>query len=194
MRQGRAEKVFKFKVDPLDPLFTEIDERLPGPLRDFLAAGEHPAMEFVIEGFALAAQAGLDVLNPETAAELIQAGLRRCAEDNQRMKDNPGYWPAYWHTKVAEAELRHERGCLVYFMRLGNRVKIGYTSKLKDRLSAIRPEELMATERGGRRRERELHQRFDSYRVSGEWFSLEGEVADYISTLQEVQRDRGAAG
>lgn len=35
--------------------------------------------------------------------------------------------------------------------------------------------------------ERELHARFAAYRLHGEWFRLEGELADYIRRLAEAE-------
>lgn len=35
--------------------------------------------------------------------------------------------------------------------------------------------------------ERELHARFAHHRLKGEWFSLDGDLADYIRTLAESE-------
>lgn len=55
----------------------------------------------------------------------------------------------------------------VYYVRIGDRVKIGYSINLKQRLNALRVPEsaLLATEPGGRQLERERHLQFAAERV-----------------------------
>lgn len=73
---------------------------------------------------------------------------------------------------------------VVYYARIGNRVKIGTTTDLSARMRDINPEELMVAEYGGLGRERERHQRFAELRTHGEWFRLEGELVEHIEKLQ----------
>lgn len=72
---------------------------------------------------------------------------------------------------------------VVYYMRIGNRVKIGWTASLARRLEAINPEELMTFEPGDAAMEAYRHKQFARYRVHGEWFRLEGDVAEHIRKL-----------
>lgn len=74
-------------------------------------------------------------------------------------------------------------GSVVYYMRLGNRVKIGMSASLVNRVADIQPEELMATEPGGYDIEKLRHQQFAELRVSGEWFRLEDPLTSYIANL-----------
>lgn len=73
---------------------------------------------------------------------------------------------------------------VVYFLTLGNRVKIGLTTHLEKRLKALamsRPS-VMLTLDGGRGLEAALHQHFAGLRVNGtEWFRLEPPLSDYIA-------------
>lgn len=78
-------------------------------------------------------------------------------------------------------------GDVVYYMRIGNRVKIGTTSNLGLRLKAINPEELMATEPGNTRTERSRHVQFKSLRTAGEWFKLESPLTEHIGKLRGKQ-------
>lgn len=74
---------------------------------------------------------------------------------------------------------------LVYFLRNGNRIKIGTTTQLKRRIRtlALRPQNVVLLLDGGQRLERELHGRFASQRVGNtEWFTYQGDVLDYVNT------------
>lgn len=75
-------------------------------------------------------------------------------------------------------------GSVVYYMRIGNRVKIGTSTNLRDRLEAINPEELLALEAGDARLERRRHRQFAALRTHGEWFRLEGALRDHIEALR----------
>jgi hypothetical protein len=82
-----------------------------------------------------------------------------------------------------EAKAREARPHVVYYMRIGNRVKIGTTSDIKRRLSTINPEELLATEPGGYDLEKERHQQFEHLRSHGEWFAYEGALEAHVQEL-----------
>jgi len=79
---------------------------------------------------------------------------------------------------------------VVYYMRVGNRIKIGTTSSLRSRLAAISPEELMATELGGSALERHRHAQFRDLRTEGEWFRYEGVLFDHIASLVDDTEPR----
>jgi len=66
---------------------------------------------------------------------------------------------------------------MVYFIRddASHRIKIGTSINPFDRLRALQTGSsarlrLMAICEGGRKGEREFHERFDRYRLTGEWF------------------------
>ena len=77
----------------------------------------------------------------------------------------------------------------VYYMRIGNRVKIGYTTNLELRLSSINPEELLVTEAGGRLTEKRRHRQFSDLRTNGEWFRYEGPLAEHIDELRRAETE-----
>lgn len=87
---------------------------------------------------------------------------------------------------LRQATIRAED--IVYYMRIGNRVKIGTTTNLKLRMKVINPEELMATEPGGYQHERSRQVQFRALRTHGEWFKLEGPLAEHIAKLQAESR------
>lgn len=78
----------------------------------------------------------------------------------------------------------------VYFIRDGNkrRVKIGMSTNVENRLKGLAHPFLgeltvMGTVPGGYAMEREMHHRFAEHRISGEWFKLEGDLAEFVKTL-----------
>lgn len=71
----------------------------------------------------------------------------------------------------SEQEVRARRMAeqsLVYYVRIGDHIKIGYTINMLARLSSLRIDEpaLLATEPGGRELERQRHNQFKAERVS----------------------------
>lgn len=66
--------------------------------------------------------------------------------------------------RQAEAQAAHSQ---VYYLRIGDRVKIGRTQNVRQRLIELRVdvEALLATEPGGAERERERHLQFAAERV-----------------------------
>jgi hypothetical protein len=83
---------------------------------------------------------------------------------------------------------------LIYYMldadRHALRIKIGTTCSLNLRLDSVREQTkhrqrplLLAVEEGGYHLERQLHDRFAPLRLTGEWFRYEGDLREYIATL-----------
>lgn len=72
---------------------------------------------------------------------------------------------------------------LVYFIRNGNRMKIGTTTELKRRIRtlALREANVALLVNGDQRRERAYHKQFTEHRIGNtEWFAYEGTLADYV--------------
>jgi hypothetical protein len=81
----------------------------------------------------------------------------------------------------------------VYFIRCGDKVKIGYSARPMDRLKALQtahPEELQILRimPGDQRTETRLHYMFRQHRVRGEWFLLAPEILQYIKIPEERPR------
>lgn len=71
----------------------------------------------------------------------------------------------------------------VYFIRNGNRIKIGTTTELKRRIRtlALRPENVVLLFDGGQSAERAFHKQFAEHRIGNtEWFAYEGTLTDYV--------------
>ncbi len=78
-------------------------------------------------------------------------------------------WP---HGRVPDADLPPVRVDVVYYLRLGDRVKIGTTANPRQRFAAIRHERLLAMERGDRGLEQRRHTEFAADRLgTSEWFA-----------------------
>jgi hypothetical protein len=86
---------------------------------------------------------------------------------------------------IEASRSRADRG-VVYFIRIGDLVKIGKTLDLKKRLTSFSYPgiELLATEPGYTEREGALHRRFKEYRRAGEWFSYGPNLRAHVASLQ----------
>lgn len=101
-------------------------------------------------------------------------------------------YPSGWVCAVCEwragdlidHELPPPRIDVVYYLRAGDRVKIGTTSQPHRRFAAIWHDEVLAFERGDRRRERERHAQFAQERFERtEWFRTSDRLRAHVETL-----------
>lgn len=102
------------------------------------------------------------------------AGAFHCADCGWRYGDSP------------DPDLPLPRIDVVYYLRYDRRVKIGTSRRPRQRLAAIRHEELLAFERGGREVEQERHRQFADLREGGEWFSLTGVLTAHVDALRSA--------
>lgn len=81
----------------------------------------------------------------------------------------------------------------VYYVQLGDRIKIGYASDVAARLKAYPPgTKLLATHPGTLALERDMHQQFRGSRAAGrEWYYQHQDLLDHIA---EVVRQFGEPG
>lgn len=89
-----------------------------------------------------------------------------------------------------EVHNRRKRG-FVYFIRAGDKVKIGFSAKPFMRLSAIQTSHhedlrIMAYIPGTLKFERRLHQMFRALHVRGEWFQFSPEITEFITRYRKV--------
>lgn len=82
---------------------------------------------------------------------------------------------------------------VVYFVRFGDLIKIGFTTSMTTRMAAIQPDEILLTLPGGRPHERALHEVFKEHRVRGEWFRACQEILDFIEEQKTAQASDTAA-
>lgn len=101
-------------------------------------------------------------------------------------------WPSGWlcavcewrHGEVPDTDLAPPRVDVVYYLRYADRVKIGTTAAPRQRLAAIRHDEVLAFERGDRRREHARHAQFAEERYERtEWFALSPRILDHVRAL-----------
>lgn len=148
-----------------------------------------PDIEYVADSLKLIKMAGLDVTNPDMFQLAVDAGHHRAAIAN----DDSGLLRQQQVDRERErieanrryAERRPTR-VVVYYMRLGPLVKIGFTLDIRQRLIQINPEELLATEPGGMKLEAERHRQFAALRVHGEWFRYEAALVEHVAQLQRA--------
>ncbi|GAB2646229.1 hypothetical protein GCM10027169_12990 [Gordonia jinhuaensis] len=77
---------------------------------------------------------------------------------------------------------------VVYYIRFGNRIKIGYSTNLAQRLRVIPHDEVLATEHGGAALERIRHTQFAAERVNGEWFKPSPRLIKHINALRDKHK------
>jgi hypothetical protein len=99
--------------------------------------------------------------------------------------------------RVAGIDLTGTHGARVYFVRNGDRVKIGYTTNLRSRLDALclRTDAVLLLLGGGKDLEGALHRYFAEHRVPNtEWFRYAPEIKAYISEKLDAHEASAADG
>lgn len=95
---------------------------------------------------------------------------------------------AYLSTLVPEPSPRGRREPLgpgvVYFVRIGDVVKIGFTTNSQRRMSNLMPDEVLHMQPGTMQDEKRLHVAFRHLRVRGERFRPDPELMDFIRGLK----------
>ena len=76
----------------------------------------------------------------------------------------------------------------VYFVQLGNRIKIGFSRDLPTRMRAVPHEAILGTVPGTMRDEARCHAAFGHLRTSGEWFEAAPEL---ISAVNDMRATHG---
>ena len=82
---------------------------------------------------------------------------------------------------------------MVYFIQSENFIKIGYAFNPKMRIITLQtsnPNKLipLLVITGGYDKEKELHYKFNKFRVNGEWFKLSDEIFEFINENLEIDR------
>lgn len=127
-------------------------------------------------------QYGVELTDDILANVIATVREEAAAEDRRKGRD-----PQVGSELVTTSKGRTEkRESVVYYMQLGNRVKIGTSFNLPKRVQQISPEKVLATEPGGTVTERQRHKQFAELRVVGEWFRLEGTLVEHINELRKA--------
>ena len=89
-----------------------------------------------------------------------------------------------------EAVEDRESKTFVYFMKAGDRVKIGFSVNPRKRAEALQTGvaetiEILCTIPGGARVEKHFHARFKDERIGREWFSYSGTLREFLTGVAE---------
>lgn len=74
----------------------------------------------------------------------------------------------------------------VYFLRFGDRVKIGFSTDPQNRVRALPHDEILAIVPGTRLNERQMHAAFADLRITGEWFHADERLLDFIADVKDA--------
>lgn len=151
--------------DPVFPHFTSI-------IADWMQAGVEMSEEYIVAAVKLAT-AQVDRARERAETEARQEAKLADARANVPPPGTYGDDP----------------GGVVYYIRRSIYVKIGTTTRLRNRMRDLMPDEVLAVEPGSFRREGELHQRFAHLRLhpNCEYFLLDEELQAHIdAVLAEV--------
>jgi hypothetical protein len=103
------------------------------------------------------------------------------------VRDERGWLCAVCGWRVGDApdpDLPPPRVDVVYYLRQGERVKIGTTSNPRQRFAAIWHEELLAFELGDRTLEHQRHEQFAADRFErSEWFRMSRPLRRHLKSL-----------
>jgi hypothetical protein len=83
-----------------------------------------------------------------------------------------------------------DAAAVVYFVKIGKRIKIGFTTNLNERLKAFQglspePINVLLTIPGGRKLETRLHQLFAEHRIRNEFFHDEFFLSSFINMAKQ---------
>lgn len=102
------------------------------------------------------------------------------------------HWPSGWlcavcewrHGDLPDGERPEARVDVVYYLRAGDRIKIGTSANPRSRLASLRYDALLGFERGGRALEQRRHAQFAELRFAGsEWFRAEEPLLGHVETI-----------
>lgn len=82
---------------------------------------------------------------------------------------------------------------MIYFLKANNRIKIGYANDPSQRIPSIQTSspfdlEVLLIIDGNYDTERELHQKFETFRKSGEWYEYSEPIKSFISKNSSEDR------
>lgn len=162
----------------IGPEIHAANDPAPGPFEDdperhelALRMVRSPARATIVEYLRHAQLLGFDALDPDIMRRAIRAGEAERPE------------------VIAATQLPPEATCkatqpLVYYMAIGQMVKIGTSANLLQRIDQIGPMDVLAVEAGGVAVERERHRQFAHLRCHREWFHFRDHLPPYVAQLR----------
>jgi hypothetical protein len=147
-------------------------DRMVAFTKAFAEAQQSPAWGLVLDYMRVLGDLGINADN--MGIEMLQRCVEAAEAKLQQVnKDRP---PA------PEPDAK-QHDAVVYYMKLGNLVKIGTSRRIAQRVIAFNPERVLAVEPGAHGLETVRHHQFASLREQGEWFRYEQPIRDHISQI-----------
>lgn len=132
---------------------------------------ESPARWHIYEVMELAEEFGVDLADPQSQQRILAIAERNKAREDQVAVPKP-------------RDAAHDP--LVYYMRLGDLVKIGTTTNVTRRAETLNPQGFLAVEFGSFDVEAARHRELRADHVHGEWFALTPAVAHRAVVAREA--------
>ena len=135
---------------------------------------EDPAFDHIAEVLADMAGSGVE-FTPEIVAAAVKMGRLKHSRDDLPRAIAP-----------VEKRWKHTGQPVVYYIRRGNLIKIGTTMRLRSRLTALMPDEVLALEPGDEITERQRHRQFAALRADprGEYFFPGAALQEHVSRVR----------
>lgn len=100
--------------------------------------------------------------------------------------ENPSGVTASLRARIPRTASQSGKSGFVYFLRMGDAVKIGFSGSLGQRIKTIqtacpRPTEILCIIPGNYGTERYFHAHFAAHKLQGEWFRLDGQLAAFLA-------------
>lgn len=131
---------------------------------------DSPAFCEIAGALACARYLDLDLDDPDVMRNVIESGVR-----------HHGVSGAIDHVRRPRRAGLHES--IVYYMALGDTIKIGTTRNIITRQVILGSPQLVAVERGDRSDEFTRHEAFAALRVRGEWFRYVDPLRSYVDAV-----------
>jgi hypothetical protein len=127
--------------------------------------------------------------------DLIKEGERASGaiELLRRLEDDEFYASDDFR-KFRELRERYAGQSVVYYIRIRDLIKIGYTTNMEARMNDLLADEVLATEPGGEPLERMRHAQFKHLKVRGERFRPEAELLSHVAMIREHNGEPNMTG
>lgn len=86
--------------------------------------------------------------------------------------------------EIERKKRERQEHAVVYYVRLRDTIKIGYTSDMRGRMASLLPDELLAMEPGGEALERMRHRQFAHIKIRGERFEIAADLLAHVEMLR----------
>jgi hypothetical protein len=74
----------------------------------------------------------------------------------------------------------------VYIIRFDSRIKIGFSTNVRQRMYNLHPDEVLAIVPGTMLDEQRVHRRFEALRITGEWFRSAPDLLQFATNLSAL--------